>query len=217
MPVPRRECDGDGNVLLSPPPARNAAIDPTVEYLDPGTPLLRIYHPSSYSPTGLAFRRFGPLARFDHQRAGPRGPRQDPTRGILYAAPSLLACIAEVFGDPAAITLPGWRLARLRPTDSLSMLDLRGTAATGVRTIPAIGSIGERRLTQAWARWWYTHRGLTDVCGLVYTSAHSGETSVALWERAASRLTIDRDWDLDDAAIRADVDIAAYELHLPIL
>ncbi len=125
-------------------------------------------------------------------------------------------CVGEVFGDAGSITPAEWRVARLVTTDAVMLLDLERTNATGAGTIAAIGSVGERQTTQAWARWWYTHPRLSKVDGLRYTSAHTGLSAVALWERVRGKLALDREWTLDDPSARPDLELAAHKLHLPI-
>jgi len=214
---PRRVTGKAGEKLLTGPPSTFVDVDPSVEPIAAGVRILRVYSPEPYKTGPLSFRDFGPLRRFDHQRPGRIGPRRDRGRGILYAAYGLVCNVGERFGDEGAITKPGNRLARLAVTDELSVLDLRGPAATGAGTIPAIGGVGERHLTQAWARWWYEHPQLPKIDGLLYASAHSGRDAIALWERANGKVAEDADWDLGDEQIRDDLELAANELHLPTL
>jgi hypothetical protein len=204
-------------MVLAGPPSAHDDIEPSIERIAVGARLLRIYSPQPYNTGPLTFREFGPLLRFDHQRPGKAGPRRDRGRGILYAAPDLVCCVGERFGDDGAITKTGYRLTRLAVTDGLAVLDLRRSAATGAGTIPAIGGVGERRTTQAWARWWYEHPQLDGIDGLLYASAHSGRDALALWQRADGKLAEEADWDLRDDAIRDDLEVAANDLHLPIL
>jgi hypothetical protein len=214
---PRRVTGEAGEKLLAGPPSTFVDLDPTIEPIAVGVRLLRIYSPEPYKTDPLTFRDFGPLRRFDHQRPGKTGPGHDRGRGILYAAYELVCNVGERFGDEGAITKAGNRLARLAVTEALSVLDLRGPAATGARTIPAIGGAGERQVTQEWARWWYEHPQLAGIHGLLYASAHSGRDAIALWERANGKVAEDADWDLGDEQIRDDLELAANELHLPTL
>jgi hypothetical protein len=199
------------------PPRTYERIDPQLTPITAGVSLLRIYAPEPYNTGPATFRDVGPINRFDHHRVDKRGPRRHRGRGVLYAGTGMVCCVGEYFGDQGSISRAGNRLARLTVTSPLNVLDLRETAATGAGTIPAIGGIGERRITEAWSRWWYEHPQLVGVDGLLYKSAHSGRDAVALWERAEGRLEATANLRLEDDAIRDDLEIAAGELHLPIL
>lgn len=137
----------------------------------------------------------------------------------MYAAPTMLCCVGEFFGDTGSITLTGIRLARLRVVEPLTLLDLRGPAATGAGTIPAIAAITQRATTQAWARWWYEHPQLRTTEGLIFASSHTGEDAIALWERARGKVNCPRGrhWPLADPLLADDLQVAAHRLHLPFL
>ncbi|HEY6691958.1 MAG TPA: hypothetical protein VI006_03855 [Solirubrobacteraceae bacterium] len=219
MARPRRVPTAGGDKELSLPPADFAALDPELVEVEPATRLLRLYAPAVHNATPAGFRTWGPLNRFDHHRAPPEAPRGiDRERGIVYAASALLCVAGEFFGDQGEITLPGARLARLTVTEPLRLLDLRGTAATGAGTIPAIGAITQRATTQAWARWWYEHPQLPGVEGLLYTASHSGQDAVALSERTRGKVVCrsGQHWALDDPVLADDLELVAYRLRLPI-
>lgn len=217
MPRPRRETAASGEKLLAGPPRTYLKLDPMLERLAAGSCLLRIYAREPYGGGPLTFRRFGPLNRFDHHRSGKSGPRRNRDRAILYAGSELVCCVGETFGDHGAVTRAGYHLVRLVVAESLELLDLRGPAATGALTIPAVGGVGERRITQAWGRWWYEHPQLAHIDGLLYSSGQTAKDAVALFERANGKLAEDVDWELSDEAIRDDLEVAADELNLPIL
>ena len=202
---------------LTLPPEDFEPLDPEYHDLAKSSLLHRLYAPAVYRATPTRFREVGPIERFDHQRPSSDGrPRRDPGRGILYAAPSLLCCVGEYFGDQGEIALPGVRLARLTVVVPLRLLDLRGTAATGAGTIPAISGITQRATTQAWARWWYDHPQLVGVDGLVYQAAKSGADAVALTERARGKVVCRRGhhWALNDQRLADDLEVAAHRLRL---
>ncbi len=198
---------------MGPPP--DGELEPVVETVAKGDHLLRIYAPEPYDTGPLTFREFGPLNRFDHHRSS-NGPQLDPERGTLYAGYELVCCVGEYFGDDGAVTRAGNRLTKLLVDDAVEVLDLRKEAATGAGTIPAIGGVGERSVTQAWARWWYEHPQLGKVAGLLFTSAQTGEDALAVWERAEGNFSVTADWGLEDDEIRDDLEVAAHALHLPI-
>lgn len=215
----RRRETAAGDSEIVGPPANFIELDPEYETLDPGVPLLRIYAPGRYGAGPARFRTRGPYKRFDHQRAGPDGrPRVDSRRGILYTGATLVSCVGEYFGDTGEIARTGNRLARLSVLAPLKLLDLRGTAATGAGSLPAISAITQRATTQMWARWWYEHPQLAGAHGLIYSAAHSGEDAVALWERARGRVACRgaNRWGLDDLRLDNDLHFAASRLRLAL-
>jgi len=204
--------------VLDLPPAAAAAIEPVREPLGPGARLVRVYSPEPYGTAALTFREHGPHARFDHHRPGADGKaRLDRGRGILYAGRDLVCCLGEFFADTlGVIKVAGARVAVVETVGPITVLDLRGTAALGVGTTQAIGGISQRRTTQAWARYLYTHPDLADVAGLLYTASNTGRDAFALFERADGKLTLDADYELGDPAIDHDLQLAAHALKLAI-
>jgi RES domain len=146
------------------------------------------------SATG--FRHNGPRARFDHhRRLGPfPSTRDDPERGILYAAFELSCSVAECFGDSGVVTASGNRLAVLRPRQSLRLLDLRRDGACH----------------------WYEHSDLGDLHGLIYPSATTSQDCIALWERAKGRLEVVYDWSLDESDVLGELVVIADALDLVV-
>ena len=138
--------------------------------------------------TSLTFRRFGPLARFDHHRHPAGHPDEDLDRGILYAARTLSCCVVEIFGDSGIITPYGWMVARLTLTRDLRLLDLRGAGAMRAGSVMALGQAPDHALAQTWSRYLYDEAVYGDCDGLIYRGAHSGEEAIALYERAESSL-----------------------------
>jgi hypothetical protein len=217
--APRRQRVATGDVEILDPPTDFDRLDPAWVTLPRGTRLFRIYAPQKFAGAPVRFRTRGPYVRFDHQRPDADGkPRVDRQRGILYAGVDFLGCVGEYFGDTGEIVRVGNRLARLSVLSALTLLDLRGTEARAAGTIPAIGSISQRRTTQAWARWWYEHPDLTAAHGLIYTSAQSGRDVMAIWERARGRIACRRSnhWGLDDPRLNDDLNLAAARLRLPL-
>jgi len=140
--------------------------------------------------------------RFDHHRGTGRRER----RGIWYAGLSLDVAVVEAF-DVGVVEPVTERLARLRTTRDLLLLDLHGRAAMRAGTVAAI-SAGDHALAQAWSRYWYEHPetfGTLD--GLYYPSAHNGQPAVALYERARPALTLPRGHEapLTDPAVLTEV------------
>ena len=57
-------------------------------------------------------------------------------------------------------------------------------------SVAALAKTADRRLSQAWARYFYEHPGIYGpVDGLMYFNAHNDEEALALFERAADTLT----------------------------
>jgi len=160
--------------------------------------------------------------RFDHQIGdGPeRKPCNEPSRGIYYAAFSLSGCLVEVFGDVGSITPGNWRVARVRTTRSLRLLDLRDHGATRAGSVAALAKIADRSLSQAWSRYFYE---TTDVYGaidgVVYRNAHNDEAALALYERAADALICPpvQIIRLDDSSLRPHVLDAALRHNLDVI
>lgn len=216
---PRRRETASGDSEIVGPPSNFIELDPEYETLERGVRMLRIYAPGRYGAGPTRLRTRGPYKRFDHQRVGQDGrPRVDPQRGILYAGATLVGCVGEYFGDTGEIVRVGNRLARLSVLAPLKLLDLRGTAATGAGSLPAISAITQRATTQTWARWWYEHPQLAGVHGLIYSAAHSGEDAIALWERARGRVACRaaNHWSMGDPRLDNDLHFAASRLRLAL-
>lgn len=148
--------------------------------------MLRVYHEHP-SRDGLAPRTYGPLARFDpHVRDRRQRPREDPHgRGVLYLAGDLETGLAEAFPEqwPEVRICPHARAGWVRPSAPVELLDLTGN---GAMRIGAVGTVAwgdePRRRTQRWGRKLYEQYEALD--GIVYSGAHQGGESVALWDRA---------------------------------
>jgi hypothetical protein len=158
--------------------------------LQADTPLTRIYlaagaHPARWSQ----FRSFGPVdARWDHHLPDAHGHGVEQSRAILYCAPDIDTCVAEVFQATRRIDrtrgAPWLVVFALR--EAVTLLDLRGTFATTMGASTAIHS-GPRSRVRAWARELY--EAYPKVQGLHYGSSMNGHApAVALNERAQSAL-----------------------------
>lgn len=146
----------------------------------------RVYHRSPNTPNGNTFRRFGPLARFDHHHEA-TPPAVDPTgRRVLYVGADLATSACEVFGEAGiAAICPQYRVSIVEPTRPLTMFNLaRPGAAMQIGALPALSTGAERRaLTQQWARAVYEDQpaGPT-VRGVRYRSAYNDGYALALWD-----------------------------------
>ncbi len=162
--------------VFSPPPPSRAAVHPQWQTVPGGWPLYRVSRHAS-------FRHFGPLDfRFDHHMRGSTAKTPEE-RGIFYGAPSLECCIAEVYDELGAVFLDDLLiLPEIRRP--LTLLDVRGAAASAAGAPADISDYPLRPPTQEWSRYFYEHPNLyREVDGLLYTARHSGVDAYALYER----------------------------------
>jgi len=161
-------------------------IAPRTIVLAADTPLARIYfaagpHPSRWNQ----FRSFGPTAaRWDHHLPDARNTPTEQSRAVLYCAPDVDTCAAEVFQSTRRIdrtrNAPGLVVFALR--EPLTLLDLRDTFATTIGASTAIHS-GPRTRARAWARELYD--AYPDIQGLYYGSSMNGHApAIVLNDRA---------------------------------
>jgi RES domain len=202
--------------IPGPPPDPRRRLNPVQRTLPAGTDLFRIYDPADphWPRTALQFRYLGPLARFDHHRG--TGTRE--RRGIWYAGLDLSCAVVEAFD--IGIVDPGTkRLARVRTTRELLLLDLRGRAAMRAGTVAAISAADHSR-SQPWSRFWWEHPDLFgELDGLYYASAHNGRPAVALYERARDGLELPpgQEAPLTDPVVLAEVRRIALDHTLLVL
>jgi hypothetical protein len=161
-------------------------IAPQTIALAADMPLARIYfaagpHPSRWNQ----FRRFGPTAaRWDHQLPDASNAPTEQSRSVLYCAPDVDTCAAEVFQSTRRIdrtrNAPGLVVFALR--EVVTLLDLRGVFATTIGASTAIHS-GPRTRARAWARQLYD--AYPDIQGLYYGSSMNGHSpAIVLNDRA---------------------------------
>ncbi len=154
--------------------------------LQADTPLARIYfaagpHPSRWNQ----FRSFGPTAaRWDHHLPDARNAPVEQSRAVLYCAPDVDTCAAEVFQSTRRIdrarNAPGLVVFALR--EAVTLLDLHGVFATTIGASTAIHS-GPRARARAWARELYD--AFPDIQGLYYGSSMNGHApAIVLNDRA---------------------------------
>lgn len=169
-----------------PDPARLARPAPDLRLLPAGTRLWRIYFRGGRYPTRWNTLRFiGPSDknRFDHHEE----PKREQARGILYCAPLITVCVAEVFQRDRTIDRQAgepW-LVGFETVQALPLLDLTGQWPVRAGASQEIND-GPRAVARAWSRAIYT--AYPEVVGLWYRSKMHGGMSVALYERAAASL-----------------------------
>lgn len=169
-----------------PDPARLARSAPDIRLLPAGTSLWRVYFRGGrYPALWNAFRFIGPSDknRFDHHEE----PKREQARGILYCAPLIPVCVAEVFQRDRTIDRHAgepW-LVGFETVQPLPLLDLTGQWPVRAGASQEIND-GSREMARAWSRAIYA--AYPAVVGLWYRSKMHGGTSVALSERAAVTL-----------------------------
>jgi RES domain len=161
-------------------------IEPQTIALAANTPLARIYfaagpHPSRWNQ----FRSLGPTAaRQDHHLPNARNAPTEQSRAVLYCAPDVDTCAAEVFQSTRRIdrirNAPGLVVFALR--EAVRLLDLRGAFAATIGASAAIHS-GPRARARAWARELYD--AYSDIQGFHYGSSMNGHApAIVLNDRA---------------------------------
>ncbi len=162
-------------------------IGPQLRVLPVGTELWRIYFLGGNHPVRWnGFRFYGPLpsARFDHHLS----PAQPQQRGILYAATSIVTCLAEVFQETHVVDISSrdpW-LAGFALTAPVVLHDLTGSWPTVAGASMAVNS-GPRGRARRWSQAIYD--AYDQVQGLWYCSSmHANQPAVAIYERAEGAL-----------------------------
>jgi len=186
---------------------------PVVVPVPAGTTFVRIYD-SRYYGDGTGFRYFGPHlhGRWDHHPAG--RPGRHLHLGVLYLAGTLPCAVAETYGDAALVAPePDQRLSVVGLNRPVRLADTRGPAAVELGVPAGALRARDRELTQRVARELYA---ATDADGVLYEGWFTGETCVALWERARDAVELVDDRDLRDPAVAADLLVIADELHYAV-
>lgn len=211
--------------LPAPDPSMFRALRKGDVYeLDSPVRLARIYptvgsHPMSWQQ----FRAAGPLpvGRFDHHEG-------DATRGIWYGAANrtatghrvdaLLGAVAETYADTHVIdrSASARHLVLCEPARALWLLRLDSTWLPAAHGNAAIFA-GSRLRAQAWSRAIYDR--YPDLDGVYYpASNHPDSACVALYERAATALTVPRLLRrLDEPGLRPYLQQVAYNLGWPLV
>jgi hypothetical protein len=186
-----------------PPPTRN--VSPETIELKIDTELIRIFDPTRHNATAIGFRGFGPISRFDHHRSNK--PKPDSERRIIYVGLTLSCCLVEYFGDGDRIDVQNKQVAKIYLKQSLTLLNLRGSAAMAAGTVSAVSGTTLRKISQAWGRYFYENpqlygkvdglifskearRGFLDKRKSCFSGAHNAEDAIALYERAESKLAL---------------------------
>jgi hypothetical protein len=131
-----------------------------------------------------AFRRYGPVLRFDPH---PPPAREHAAGGVWYGAMSPLSALAEAFQADRAIDrfrgLPYLTAMRFAREVRLLDLSVQSTGSWATRAGGKYGlSTGPHSVTQRWAR--RIVEVFTDLDGVLYNSRFSGVECVALFAAA---------------------------------
>lgn len=115
---------------------------------------------------------------------------------MLYVGDSLAASVCEVFGESEdAPICPYWRVALLRPTHRLRLLNLVAAGvAMSIGALPALENADlPRTLTQQWARAIYEDNPLgVQADGIRYKSGYNGGNAHVIWD-AAGKIRVVKD------------------------
>lgn len=204
--------------LAFPPPRRRPR--PVFVTMPAGSTLWRIFRPR-FGMTARTFREYGPTDRWDHHHGFPTRAAVDRQhRGVYYAALSLEACTAEVFGADGVVDTTERFLALPLLRRDVRLLDLRGNGAMRAGTVAALTKVDDYLLTQAWSRFFYKRGDLyTAIDGLFWYSAYNDAPCVVLYERArdAVQCPDTQVMALDEPLLRAEVKAAADAVNLLLL
>ena len=170
-----------------PPPAVElATLEPDIYVLPAGSLLWRVYARGGPFPTAWRdVRHFGPLisARFDHHLPDSDGRPCHQARGILYAADSIVTCLAEFFQETRTINRSRrepW-LVGMETVADLVLLNLRDVWPTRAGASMALNS-GDRARVRRWSR--IIYEAYPSVEGLWYCSSmNANNPSLALYDR----------------------------------
>lgn len=198
------------------PPPTNSPL-PIFYNLSKQKQLIRIFDPTKYNTQAITFRYFGPIHRFDHHRGSQEQPQKDTDRGIYYTAFTLSSCLVEYYGDLGVIETENKYLALINVTQTLKLLDLRGSGAMKAGTVAALAKTDDRKISQAWSRYFYDEELIYDqIDGIIYFNAHNDEEAIALYERAINALSCPPNhiFPLNDLRFRSAIQSAALKNNL---
>lgn len=197
--------------MILPPPA---SFDkrPRIIDIDPGTRLVRVYRPRFGNARTL--RHYGPLFRFDHH---PLPVADHPEFGVLYLAMSLSGAVAEAFGDRGFVDKRSdRRIAVLRVTKALRVIDLVGAAARRLGLDQRIGTTTDYAATQAWARRLFDDEPVAS--GIRWRGRQAGTIVAVMNQRIATGdLAVDADLAIGADAIWPRIARAAQVLSLDLV
>jgi RES domain len=174
----------------------------------------RIYESRFPDPLGYGF---GP-SRF----SDPKTTLVAPDRfGVVYLGSSVKVCFAEAILRDRGVRrikafplewaeLEKWTCAELQITSALRLVDLRGDGLLRMGVPTDVTRASSQTLGRRWSRAFWAHDAKPD--GIIYESRLNGETNIALFDRALTKLAASATPRLVDcraefAAIITDFDL----------
>ena len=171
---------------------------------------MRIYHEDFFTKSATHRRDWGPLHRFDHHTPPLAHPTHCPeNRTVIYLAESIRAAAAEVFSEYNPFRVcPHWRLAWLRPAESLVVQDIVGAGGMAIEAGEWLGSgpaFGvQPQYTQEWARKIYDDHN--ELQGIRYSGSHEGSKCLVLTDRAPElEVVLDGGVPSDNAIVESEI------------
>jgi hypothetical protein len=152
--------------------------------------------------------------RFDHHLPP---LARSATRSVWYAAAALVGAVAESFGNVGVVDrASGRRVAVVRVTGQLRMVDLVGPAARRVGLTQEVGSSTDYAKTQEWARAFYDQ--YASLVGIRWRGRQAGSICFVLHDRAAmTRLALVSDHDIGDPPVWPRIANAARRCSLRVI
>ena len=203
--------------IPGPDRTRLRILDPKLHILEPLTLIWRIYRSEGSHPVRWnEFRHFGPVAaRFDHHLEDAEKKPYEQERGVLYAAPDFITCIAEFFQASRHLDRRhgGPRIVAFHLLESIDLIDLSGRFLTLAGCHQGLHSSPLRRRARAWSR------ALYETCpegeGLLYRSKMAVDLpAYTFYERAVTAIPDEpfADFPLTDPRLEAPLAAAVSEL-----
>jgi hypothetical protein len=151
---------------------------------------LRLYRDSHRDPLGFGYG----ASRFSDPRVGDPGVRPF---GVVYFGRTLKVCFLEAIvrdrGDArlgplpvAMVELEHTLCAEIAPRAPLQLVDLRGDGPVRMGVPTDAVRAADPVLGQAWSLAFHEHSAKPD--GIIYPSRFDGETNVALFDRALTKV-----------------------------
>ena len=129
--------------------------------------------------------------------------------GVLYLGASLNVCFIEtILRDRRNGTVGDFLIdegelrtgqyAEIRVAVPLSLVDLRGNGRVRMGVPSDVAGGSRQTLARAWSLAFHSHPVAPD--GIIYPSRLNGETNLAIYDRAVTKLTVARTTELIDAS-----------------
>lgn len=172
------------------PSADFAAARLSLATVDPGARFQRIYHRRFPDPLGVG--------KAPSRFSDPRRRVPDHRFGVLYLGSSLRVCFLEallrdqrdgVVGDwlMEEAELDTRQVAEVEVQEPLTLLDLRDGHPVRMGIPSDVVRGASHALSRRWSAAFHDHPGQVD--GLIYPSRLNGETNLAIYDRAITKIT----------------------------